>query len=298
MYTIKRAAEFTGVNVATLRAWERRYGIVAPQRTEAGYRLYDTRDIETLTLMGSLVQEGWSARQAATEVERRLASGDGHLLLPAGPAEQVAPTAGSSSASDRLIDAATRLDVVQVGSILDEQFATGSFETVVDGWLMPALVDLGEAWAQGRVSVAGEHLAAYAVQRRLAAAYEAAAHHIGGPRAIIGLPAGARHELGLLAFATAARRVGLTTAYVGANLPTADWAVAAGAHGAAGAVLAVPCEADLAGLRSVVSELRPAYPALTIAVGGSQQDLAPKECLRLGHNIGEAAAVLASVLAR
>ncbi|MDN5791147.1 MAG: B12-binding domain-containing protein, partial [Micrococcales bacterium] len=243
-----------------------------------------------------------SARQAAAEVERRVVAGDGHLPAPAPPAVPAVPAAGLSSASpsapDLLIDAAARLDVARVGAILDEQFATGSFETVVDGWLLPALVELGEAWSQGRVSVAGEHLVAYAVQRRLAAAYEAAAHHTGGPRVIIGLPAGARHELGLLAFATAARRVGLTTAYVGANLPTADWAVAAGAHDAACAVLAVPREADLAGLRAVVAELRSAYPELTIAVGGDQQDLAPKECLRLGHDIGEAAAVLANALAR
>ena len=41
MFTIKRAAELTGLPVATLRAWERRYGVVAPIRSEGGYRLYE-----------------------------------------------------------------------------------------------------------------------------------------------------------------------------------------------------------------------------------------------------------------
>lgn len=41
MVTIKRAAELTGVPEHTLRAWERRYGLVAPARTDGGYRLYD-----------------------------------------------------------------------------------------------------------------------------------------------------------------------------------------------------------------------------------------------------------------
>ena len=41
MYTIKQAAARTGVSVPTIRAWERRYGVVGPARTTAGYRLYD-----------------------------------------------------------------------------------------------------------------------------------------------------------------------------------------------------------------------------------------------------------------
>ena len=307
MYTIKRAAELTGLSVTTLRAWERRYGIVSPQRTESGYRLYDAEAVHTLSLMNSLVLQGWSPRQAAAETVRRRDAGEGgasDTVPPAArdpaaamPAAAPAITSVTSWTSEGLIDAAAGLDVIRVAEILDERFSVGSFETVVDSWLLPALVDLGEAWAGGRVSVAGEHLVAYAVQRRLAAAYEAAAHRSDGPRVIIGLPAGARHELGLLAFATAARRVGLTTAYVGADLPTADWVAATAAHDAVCAVLSVPRDADLASLRSVVASLRSAHPPVLIAVGGSQQDRAPKGCLRLGHDIGEAASVLADALA-
>ncbi len=295
MYTIKRAAELTGVSVATLRAWERRYAIVSPKRTESGYRLYDARAIDTLTLMNSLVLQGWSPRQAAAETERRRKGqdGEGGGLMP-GP---VADHLRSRPESADLIEAGARLDVLRVTEILDERFSLGSFESVIDGWLLPALTDLGRAWEEGRVHVAGEHLVAYAVQRRLAAAYEAAGHRSDGPRVIVGLPAGARHELGLLAFATAARRVGLTTAYVGADLPTADWAAAAAAHRAVCAVLSVPREADLPGLRAVLAALRVAHPSLTVAVGGAQQDLAPEDCLRLGHEIGPAATLLARVLA-
>ena len=65
MYTIKHAAEVTGLSVATLRAWERRYGVVTPHRTEAGYRLYDDEAVHALSVMASLVVEGWSPRQAA-----------------------------------------------------------------------------------------------------------------------------------------------------------------------------------------------------------------------------------------
>ncbi len=76
MYTIKHASEVTGVSVATLRAWERRYGIVTPHRTEAGYRLYDGEAVHALSVMNALVVEGWAPRQAAAETLRRIESGD------------------------------------------------------------------------------------------------------------------------------------------------------------------------------------------------------------------------------
>jgi methanogenic corrinoid protein MtbC1 len=194
------------------------------------------------------------------------------------------------------VDAAAALDALAVSRVLDERFSLASFETVVDGWLMPGLVTLGEAWADGRVSVAGEHLVAYAVQRRLAAVFDAASAHAAGPRVLVGLPPGVRHELGQLAFAAAACRAGLNATYVGADLPAADWVSATGSHGAACVVLAAHCEEDLAGLRQVVDGLRSGQPGLIIGVGGAQQDAAPEICLRLGHSIGDAATRLATML--
>src|SRR5690606_11746275 len=146
---------------------------------------------------------------------------------------------------DDLLEAGHRLDSAQVADILDEAFARAGFERVVDDWLMPALVAIGEAWADGRISVAGEHLLSYAVSRRLAAAYEAAGSRPTRPVVVIGLPTGARHELGILAFAVAARRAGFATTYVGADLPADDWDAAVSARAAAAVVLAVPRAADI-----------------------------------------------------
>lgn len=299
MYTIKRAAELTGLSVATLRAWERRYGIVTPQRTESGYRLYDTEAVHALSVMNALVQEGWTPKLAAEEAERRLAGG-GEVPAPVAAGLVREPAAeGTPADPDReaFVDAAAQLDAVALADLLDLAFSRGSFESVVDGWLMPALRALGDAWAAGRVSVAGEHMASYAVQRRLAAAYEAAGPRALGPRVIIGLPPGARHELGLLAFATAARRVGLSTVYVGADLPAEDWSAAVAANEAVCVVLSAPNGRDLRALRRVVEDLRAAHPGIVIAVGGRRHEQAPEGCLRLGHDIGAAAQVLAQEIA-
>lgn len=303
MYTIKRAAEITGIPVATLRAWERRYEIVEPGRTDSGYRLYDAEAVRALTVMNSLVQQGWSPRLAAAETKRRLRTApfgrsrralrSADAPLPDRPDEPAAQEVGDV---DLLVEAAAELDAAGVTEILDDAFSRGSFEAVVDSWLLPAMRALGDAWSDGRVSVAGEHLVSYAVQRRLAAAYEAAAHRTDGARIVVGLPPGSRHELGLLAFATAARRAGLSTVYVGADLPAEDWSTAVEANDALAAVIAVPVAGDLRALREVVARLEESHPDLLIAVGGRMQSNAPEACHRLGHGLGAAAVRLAELV--
>jgi len=289
MYTIKHAADLTGVPVATLRAWERRYGVVTPARTESGYRLYDDRSLSIITAIRDLVAAGWSAQQAAAEVMRRpQAAAQAPSEVPAAPAGE--PAVAS------LVAAAAELDPVRLANLLDDQFSRGSFETVVDGWLMPALHEIGEAWADGRISVAGEHLVASAVQRRLAAAYEAAARSPQGASVIVGLPPGSHHELGILAFATAARRLGLAVTYLGADLPAQGWLTAVTRNRAQCAVLALPLEQDLDGLTAVVTEIKNAHPRVRIAIGGRCQHLAPDGSYPLGHDIASAAARLAHEL--
>ncbi|WP_170970110.1 MerR family transcriptional regulator [Nocardioides jishulii] len=297
MYTIKHASEMLGVNVATLRAWERRYGIGAPHRTDAGYRLYDDEALRALSTMNAFVQEGMAPRQAAEETRRRLAGeapADGSLAPGVSEAGRLSGTA--EEATERLLVAAERLDVAAVSRLLDERFAMAGPEAVVDDWLLPAMRALGLAWASGRVTVAGEHMVAHAVVRKLSAAYEAAGAEGSGPRIVVGLPPKNRHEIGLLGFAVAARRAGLATTYVGADLPVADWLAAVEARSPVAVVLAASMTRDLGHLGAVVDALGAAHPDLLVAVGGALQDRAPESCLRLGHRVGDAARELAGRL--
>jgi DNA-binding transcriptional MerR regulator len=175
MYTIKRVSEMVGVPVATLRAWQRRYRVVNPRRSDSGYRLYGADDIAVLRRMQALVASGWSPKEAATAASRK----DDHESEPADRPGGQPPRSGSArgpvTETVDLVSAAAALDQSAVTRLLDEHFAVGSFEQAVDSWLMPELERLGRAWAGGELSVAGEHLAAAAVHRRLSAAFDAAA---------------------------------------------------------------------------------------------------------------------------
>lgn len=276
MVTIKKASALTGVPEHTLRAWERRYDLLAPSRTASGYRIYDEAALARITAMQGLVQAGWTPRAAAAEVA---AHSNGHE-----------PSLDPHAA---LMAAAGQLDGSAVARVLDERFAGASFETVVDGWLMPALQRIGREWADGAVSVAVEHLVSNVVMRRLAAAYEAAGREESGPGVLIGAPPGVDHQIGLMAFAVAARRAGLPTTYLGAKVPLSAWRDAATKSGARAAVTTAPRSRDAARAAKVVACLE-VEPRVPVWVGGRYQHLVAGPDRRLGHSIAAAAALLAT----
>jgi len=289
MFTIKEASARTGVPAASLRAWERRYHVVEPRRTESGYRMYDEQAIATLNAMRRLVDEGWSPAAAASAVS----SGD--VSAPTSARSQAAaqlPGPEVESLTEAFLDAASAVDVVLVEGVLDQAFALGSFETVADSWLMPTLYALGEAWAEGRVDVAGEHAASYAVMRRLSQAFAAASSVTTGPRLVVGLPAGSHHELGALAFATAARRRGLAVVYVGADLPVESWQRAVRAFPTRMVVLAVPTQEDRAVATATAKALLKSAPGVIVAAGGAHADDLDPRVVRLPRKIADAARVV------
>jgi DNA-binding transcriptional MerR regulator len=302
MYTIKRVSEMVGVPVATLRAWQRRYGVVTPARSSGGYRLYRADDVAVLRRMQVLVASGWSPKEASQAVVAGQARGAVKPidLRQDEPRRQQAPPPGRTAVD--LVAAADALDPVAISRLLDERFAAISFEQLVDGWLLPELERLGTAWAAGQVSVAGEHMVAAAVQRRLNAAFDAAGKDSAGfPRVLTGLPSGCRHELGILSFATAARRQGMGVIHMGTDLPLADWMSAIARQRPGAVIIAVPMPSDVA---PAVELVRGVVARQTlIAVGGQHQDavveagsLGDPLAVALGHSISGGAAALRDLL--
>ena len=282
MVTIRQAAQLTGVPEHTLRAWERRYGSFRTARTAGGYRLYDAEALARVRAMKQLVASGRPPREAAAEVARRLPHSHGKE---------------PHDAAQHLVEALKSMDAATAKRLIDEQFALRSYEAVVDDWLMPTLVRVGDAWANGDISVAAEHLAANIVMRRLAAAFDAVGPNPRTPPAIIGAPSGITHELGLMAFAVALRRAGAATIYLGADVPAQAWSEAVGTTGAAISITAIPRRSDARRVAALVTQLESDHPEVPICVGGRFQELAPAGTRQLGHGIAAAARELAAGLA-
>lgn len=272
MYTIKQASALTGIPADTIRAWERRYQLPPPARSEGGYRLYDDQALRTYRTMRLLVSAGWTPRNAATAA---IAGPDQRPPVPT-PTEFVARVA-EGSLSGQGIDAE-----------LTALFAGGELQLLLDGWMLPMLDDLGAAWAEGRVTVAHEHEVSAAVMRRLAVAFEERPQSA-PPRILLGLPAGCRHEVVLLAFAVLLRDLGAAVTYLGADLPLESWLDAVRRLTPEVVVTAAHSGADVDGIRALGAELAHLPNPPRVLVGGRRQGDVPAPGQALGHCLGEAA---------
>jgi MerR family transcriptional regulator, light-induced transcriptional regulator len=297
LFTIKQASKLTGVPEATLRTWERRYSVVSPERTEAGYRIYGSEAIAAIAAMRKLVDAGWSPAEAAKAVRDGTVPTAGPELPPLQGGLRMPDGQGNAATyMEQFLTAAARMDLGGIERSLDRGFSLGSFEHVVDAWLFPTLIALGEGWARGEIDVAGEHLASHAVLRRLSAAFDAAGSRSRGPTVVVGLPPGSHHELGALAFGTAIRRRGHDVLYLGANVPSTSWEAAVLGHSARAAVLSVVTAADRPSAAATAQTLMALHPGLLIASGGGFGHALVRGAHALPASIAEAAAELDALL--
>lgn len=304
MYTIKQAAQRTGVAIPTIRVWERRYSVVTPTRTPAGYRLYDDAAIERLSAMHHLIErEGWRPSQAAERVrgadpgeiqaivdDRAVAENDATVVVGlSGSADQ--------AAIDSIVQAATALDLPSIDRTLDETFAGRRFEAAMDAVVFPALRGIGDSWSRGELDVAREHAASETVRRRIAHYFDAAGRTRHGRPVVVGLPPGSRHELGAFAFGVAARRAGLDVLYIGADVPVPAWRDTVRDFDAAAAVLAVMSRSDVRPASEVIRALRGDH-VRSIAVGGPSAPDVPADlgAMQLAGSLDTAVTSLLDVI--
>lgn len=286
MYTVRWVSQQLGLAPGTLRGWEQRYSIVHPTRTEGGYRLYDDDDLDTLQAMADLVAGGMQPAQAAEQIRSGRVTPSSQNRLTVG-------ARGGLPDHSELIAAALGYDSRALEAILDAAFAAAGFEYVIDEWLMPALVTVGQAWVTEQLDIAQEHFISAALMRRLAAAFAAAGHARGGSRVITGLAPGATHEITTLAFATMLRRAGLRVTYLGPDLPVASWVQAVHTIHPDAVVIGAPRPVDAQAVGEIVQALREEAPHMTVYVGGS--GATPEHSLQ-GNTLAEAATWLADSL--
>jgi DNA-binding transcriptional MerR regulator len=199
---IGELARRTGVTVELLRAWERRYGLLQPSRTNSGYRLYSPADEERIARMQGGLADGLAAAEAARAALEEPVLVGGNL----------------SDAATELRSALEVYDDATAQSALDVLLATFTFETVARDVMLPLLREIGERWERGEISVAQEHFASSLLRGRLMSIARGWDRGI-GPRAVLACAPAERHELMLIIFGIALRAQGWRITYLGADTP-------------------------------------------------------------------------------
>jgi methanogenic corrinoid protein MtbC1 len=202
-----------GVPVESLRAWERRYGLLAPSRTRGGFRLYGEDDVARVLAMRANLERGLFAAEAA------------RLALAEDVTEPFPSPAPVVDASE-LAAALDRFDEAGAQQALDRLLSTLTIDVVLRDVLLPYLHELGERWESGEASVAQEHFASNLLRGRLTA-FARGWDRGAGPRALLACVEGERHDLPLVAFGLALRGHGWRISYLGADTPVASLVEAA-----------------------------------------------------------------------
>jgi MerR family transcriptional regulator, light-induced transcriptional regulator len=240
---IGAVARRTGVAVATLRAWESRYGVLKPARTEGGHRLYAEDDVERVLAVLRLTSQGWSVAAAAASITAdrspsRLGlvatgpdaaatadSGDGGSAArdaaAAGPARGGrGPDPATARFRDALGRAIHSFDGAAAETVLDESFARFGVAFTLEDVVMPVLRELGEGWEHDPALIASEHFATNTLRPRLQRLLHVA-RSAAAPVCLAAAPAEEDHELGVLAAAAVAADQGFRVTYLGSRTPVA-----------------------------------------------------------------------------
>jgi DNA-binding transcriptional MerR regulator len=209
----------TGVGVHTLRAWERRYGVITPQRTPGGTRLYAPMDEARIKLMRRYVAEGASTADAA---EMTAAAA---LTVPAGRAARVPPDE-AGRARGALREALDRFDETAAVRVLEPLFARFAPLLVIRDVLLPFMAGVGRRWERGEADVSQEHFATQFVETRLRSMTRGWDRGL-GPRGLLACAPGEQHTLGLIALGLSLHAQGWRITFLGADTSAAALAFAA-----------------------------------------------------------------------
>lgn len=214
-YAIGAVARLTGVAVDTLRAWERRYGVVTPSRA-GGRRLYSEEDVRRLTLLRKAVEQGHAISQVAqlpVETLSQLST-----RAPAAPEHPAPEPVGWS----RLLACVREYDYAKTNEELGRLALLMTPADLVHRVILPVMRRAGEEWEHGSLQAAQEHLLSACVRNLLGSLLRLHSGTPAAPRLVMTTPAGELHEFGILAAALLAAGQGFQVAYLGPNLPASE----------------------------------------------------------------------------
>lgn len=219
LYPIRAAARLTQLSIDTLRAWEKRYGVVRPVRKN-GVRLYSDGDIERLRLLRLALEKGHSIGQASA-----LSNDD--LSALAGPSRGRGPDARKEGPIEEILAAVDRFEYARADRELGRLAALMPAREVIYQVVLPLLRIAGEQWHEERMRVSQEHLLSQLLGNLLGGMIRTYAPERPAASVLTATLSDDLHEFGILIAAMLAAGAGLGIVHLGPNLPAVEVAYAA-----------------------------------------------------------------------
>ncbi len=276
-FPIRTVSEITGVNSVTLRAWERRYGLIKPLRTPKGHRLYSQQDIQLIQEILDRLSQGMSISQIARDILENSSDVEKDNLD------------AWSQYSQRMIDTISRFDEHALDAVYNDAMALYPVDIVTTRLIMPLLEELGNRWEKKAGSVAEEHFFSVYLRNKLGARFHHQNLKNSGPKLIMACMPGEHHEFGILLFALTAHSKGYQVILLGADLPVSELLQVAQRTDSQAIVLAGSASLSCATLNEDIKLLTESL-SIPVFIGGDvayacREDIAHAGAFPLGHDL-------------
>lgn len=242
MFNTKSVVQQTGVPGPTLRAWERRYTLLLPERANNTYRLYSERDIVMIRWLKERVDAGMAISQAValfrhehdeTQSPGEPSSEESSEIQLTAPmttesdviplrkehTQPVFPTIYSMRlVRERLVEAFNQLDESLANMIMGSMLAIYPLDQVCVELITPTMWQIGQLWADGAITVSVEHFASNFFRALISNLMHVTPVTTDAPTAIVCCAPGEPHELAPLMLSLFLRRSGIRVVYLGQNM--------------------------------------------------------------------------------
>lgn len=279
LHTIRIASRRTGLSPHVIRIWERRYGVLATERTETNRRLYCDEDLERLSLLRELTQNGHQIGMIAHLAVPKLKeiiqqeNPSSPTLAPPSPAKEngrhTPATLSPLDYQQKCLQAVKEIDAGGMRELLEQAKIDLGYRTTLQHVVAPLITRVGEDWQEGTLRVAHEHLHTSVVRDFLCSTPVGSVLPPQAPELIVSTPAGGAHELGALLVSATARDLGWRVTYLGASLPAEEISAVARARSAKAIAISLVYPAGDAEVRVELLRLRSLMPqAMVLILGG------------------------------
>ncbi len=270
-YRIKGVSQKTGVQPVTIRAWERRYHILNPQRSDNSYRMYSERDIALLGWLKKQVDSGTTISSAVAELNINIRKGiwPEAVVTAAPPIPSMRSSLSPSDFANRLYQALVSHHEPAASQVFEDLLASYSLSTIFESVITPVLVEIGEAWYNGKILIATEHFASAFFRAKIMAIFQSLPTLRPQALLMVGGGPGELHEIGALMISVLLRETGYNVEYLGPDLPLDDLVLYANDEHPKMIILSATLKESIADLARFERMLESIKPRPIFGFGGS-----------------------------
>ncbi|RKD89730.1 MerR family transcriptional regulator [Mangrovibacterium diazotrophicum] len=260
-YTIKDLESLSGIKAHTIRIWEKRYGLLVPDRTSTNIRFYTDDELKHLLNVAALVKRGHKISKVSVYTAQRIR-------------EEVLKLNREASSMDDFIDQLVihilNFDTEKLEDLLDTLQSRFGFEKMITDVIFPLFQKVGVYWQIGSMFPAQEHMVSNLVRQRIIVESSKMNHARNGKTVLLFLPENEQHELGLLFSRYLAQKDTFDTIYLGQNVPFADIHALAGTKAVDLIVTVFVNAMEKEDIEKYLRDLRSLFGNVPVSVSGLQ----------------------------